>query len=52
MTKAFLDTNVLLYLISMDTLKAERSWSLLDGATISIQVLGEFAHSASRKHVW
>ena len=46
----FLDTNVLLYLLSSDTAKADRAEALLrDGATVGVQVLNEFASVASRK---
>jgi predicted nucleic acid-binding protein len=46
----FLDTNVLLYLLSADSAKADRAESLLaDGGTISVQVLNEFASVALRK---
>jgi predicted nucleic acid-binding protein len=46
----FFDTNVLLYLLSADTAKADRAEELLaTGGTISIQVLNEFAAVASRK---
>ncbi|MFN0161301.1 MAG: PIN domain-containing protein [Burkholderiales bacterium] len=46
----FADTSVLLYLLSADTTKADRAEALLaDGATISVQVLNEFASVASRK---
>ena len=46
----FLDTNVLLYLLSAEHDKAERAESLLaDGAAISVQVLNEFASVALRK---
>ena len=46
----FLDTNVLLYLLSADSAKAD--WAeeaLAAGATISVQVLHEFAAVAVRK---
>jgi predicted nucleic acid-binding protein len=47
---AFLDSNVLLYLLSADTAKADRAESLMAaGGTISVQVLNEFASVASRK---
>lgn len=47
---AFIDTSVLLYLLSEDTVRAERVESLLtDGAGISVQVLNEFASVANRK---
>jgi predicted nucleic acid-binding protein len=46
----FLDTNVLLYLLSADAAKADRAESLLaDRATISVQVLNEFAAVTTRK---
>jgi predicted nucleic acid-binding protein len=48
-TKAFLDTNVLLYLLSGDA-KADKAETLLAaGGTVSVQVLNEFASTASRK---
>jgi len=47
---AFLDTNVLLYLLSSDTAKADRAEALLaGGATIGVQVLNEFVSVARRK---
>lgn len=50
MTEAFLDSNVLLYLLSGDARKAERAEALVaSGATISVQVLNEFANVAHRK---
>jgi predicted nucleic acid-binding protein len=49
-TKAFFDTNVLLYLLSGDTDQADRAEAVLArGGTISVQVLNEFAAVASRK---
>ena len=46
----FFDTNVLLYLLSKDTAKADRAEILLaSGGIISVQVLNEFASVASRK---
>ena len=46
----FLDTNVLLYLLSADTAKADRAEALLaEGAVIGVQVLNEFANIAHRK---
>ena len=46
----FVDTNVLLYLLSGDQRKADRAEEVLaGGATISVQVLNEFASVASRK---
>jgi predicted nucleic acid-binding protein len=48
-SKPFLDTNVLLYLLSSDA-KADKAEALLaGGGTISVQVLNEFASTASRK---
>ena len=49
--RPFVDTNVLLYLISADTAKAERAEQILAGRiVISVQVLNEFANVARRKH--
>lgn len=46
----FLDTNVLLYLISADAAKADRAEALLGaGAVVSVQVLNEFVAVARRK---
>ena len=46
----FFDTNVLLYLLDDDTLKADRAEALLaKGGIISVQVLNEFTSVASRK---
>ena len=46
----FFDTNVVLYLLSADTAKADRAEELITlGGTISVQVLNEFAAVASRK---
>lgn len=48
--EAFFDTNVLLYLISADTKKADRVEELLEQpAVISVQVLNEFTAVASHK---
>lgn len=50
MVEAFFDTNVLLYLLSEDTTKAERAEALLGGGgVISVQVLNEFVSVARRK---
>ena len=50
MSSAFFDTNVLIYLISDDDLKAERSDELLTaGGVASVQVLNEFVSVAVRK---
>lgn len=47
---SFFDTNILLYLLSADTTKADRAETLIGGGgTINIQVLNEFAAVASRK---
>jgi predicted nucleic acid-binding protein len=49
-TETFFDTNVLLYLLSGDTAKADRAEELIaNGGVISVQVLNEFAAVASRK---
>jgi predicted nucleic acid-binding protein len=49
-TPPFLDTNVLLYLLSSDAAKADRAEALVAaGAVVSVQVLNEFAHVALRK---
>lgn len=46
----FLDTNVLLYLLSADAAKAAKAESIVaGGGTISVQVLNEFASVARRK---
>lgn len=46
----FFDTNVLLYLLSGETTKADKAEELLAiGGTISVQVLNEFVAVASRK---
>lgn len=48
--EAFFDTNVLLYLLSGDTAKADRTETLLAaGGIISVQVLNEFASVALGK---
>jgi predicted nucleic acid-binding protein len=47
---AFLDTNVLLYLLSADQAKADRAEELTAaGAVVSVQVLNEFVAVARRK---
>jgi predicted nucleic acid-binding protein len=47
---AFVDTNVLLYLLSSDVTRADRAESLLSaGAIVSVQVLNEFTAVARRK---
>ncbi|UHD15903.1 PIN domain-containing protein [Thiocapsa bogorovii] len=46
----FFDTNVVLYLLSEDEIKANRAEALLAaGGTISVQVLNEFVSVARRK---
>jgi len=48
--ETFFDTNILLYLLSADEIKADRSEGLLaNGGVISVQVLNEFAAVGSRK---
>jgi predicted nucleic acid-binding protein len=48
--ETFFDTNVLLYLLSAETAKADRAEELLaGGGVISVQVLNEFAAVATRK---
>ena len=48
--EVFHDTNVVLYLLSEDTAKADRAEELLaSGGRVSVQVLNEFAAAASRK---
>lgn len=48
--EAFLDINVLLYLLSGDTAKANRAEELIAaGGVMSVQALNEFASVASRK---
>ena len=48
--RPFVDTNVLLYLLSADADKAARAEALLAGRiVISVQVLNEFANVARRK---
>jgi predicted nucleic acid-binding protein len=48
--KRFIDTNVLLYLLSTDDAKADRAEeAVAGGGVISVQVLNEFASVASRK---
>jgi predicted nucleic acid-binding protein len=49
--EAFFDSNVPLYLLSGDAVKAVRAEDLLaEGGTISVQVLNEVAAVARRKH--
>ena len=48
--KVFLDTNILLYLLSADPIKAGKAEDVVaNGGIISVQVLNEFASVASRK---
>ncbi len=50
MARPFFDTNVLLYLLSSDTTKADKAEELLAGSgIISVQVLNEFATVALKK---
>jgi predicted nucleic acid-binding protein len=50
MPGSFFDTNVLIYVVSGDIAKAERSAGLLaDGGTISVQVLNEITNVTRRK---
>ena len=50
MSKPFIDSNVILYLLSADASKANRAQSLLEaGGVISVQVLNEVASVCSRK---
>lgn len=50
MPKAFIDTNVLLYLMSADTAKADQAEAVVRaGAVISVQVLNEITSVARRK---
>ncbi len=49
-SKAFIDTNILLYLLSADTDKADRAEKIVRaGGLISVQVLNEMANVARRK---
>ena len=49
-TDRFIDTNVLLYLLSADEAKADRAEeTLAGGGVLSVQVLNEFAAVAFRK---
>lgn len=50
MSLSFFDSNVILYLLSADTAKADRSESLLgQGGVISVQVLNEVVSVCRRK---
>lgn len=48
--RAFFDTNILLYLLSSDTVKADTAERvMINGGIISVQVLNEFTSVARRK---
>ena len=48
--KCFFDTNILLYLLSGDIVRADRAETIISNSgVISVQVLNEFASVASRK---
>ncbi len=48
--EVFLDSNVLIYLFSTDTAKAQRAESVIgSGGTVSVQVLNEFVSVGRRK---
>ena len=50
MSKPFLDSNIVLYLLSGDAAKADRTQALLEaGAVISVQVLNEVTSVCLRK---
>lgn len=50
MTKPFLDSNIVLYLLSADATKADRAQAMLEaGAVISVQVLNEVTSVCLRK---
>lgn len=51
MPGSFIDTNVLVYLASGDSAKADRAESIIGtaGCTVSVQVLNEFTNVARRK---
>ena len=50
MSKPFIDSNVVLYLLSGDAVKADRAEALLEaGGVISVQVLNEVASVCRRK---
>lgn len=51
-SKAFIDTNILLYLLSSDTEKANCAETILQsGGLISVQVLNEFTNVVRRKQL-
>jgi predicted nucleic acid-binding protein len=48
---AFFDSNILLYSVSSDSIKAARAMALINaGGVISVQVLNEFANVSRRKY--
>lgn len=48
--KAFIDTNILIYLLSADNAKADSAEAVIRaGGTVSVQVLNEFTNVARRK---
>jgi predicted nucleic acid-binding protein len=48
---AFFDSNILLYSVSSDSIKAARAMALISaGGVISVQVLNEFANVSRRKY--
>ncbi len=50
MPASFFDTNVIVYLASVDVVKADRAETLIrDGGVISVQVLNELTNVARRK---
>ena len=50
MSRPFVDSNVILYLLSGDTVKADRAQAIIAaGATISVQVLNEVTSVCHRK---
>jgi len=50
MPGSFIDTGVLVYVVSGDPMKAERAEKIIaDGATTSVQVLSELANMSRRK---
>ena len=50
MSKAFIDSNVILYLLSHDAVKADKAESILQaGGVISVQVLNELVSVCHRK---
>ena len=50
MSQAFIDSNIVLYLLSGDAIKADRAEALLEaGGVISVQVLNEVASVCQRK---